>query len=119
MVSRATLKGIRVVLAAHAGLERKTTPVAFEPARGDPIGLACERLSRSACAGISSSVSEAAQLRFGATQILLYRVAPGLGNGAGVFLSEAPDIGGLPRAEDAQTNAECPWSRGKYENGCR
>ena len=32
----------------HCTLWNKTTPVGFEPTRGDPIGLAGRRLSRSA-----------------------------------------------------------------------
>ena len=43
----------RLPLATHAyttaaGTAGKATPVGFEPARGDPIGLAGRRLNRSA-----------------------------------------------------------------------
>ena len=36
----------------------KSTPVGFEPARGDPIGLACRRLSRSAKVSSAKSASQ-------------------------------------------------------------
>ena len=35
-------------LAEDAALTQKTTPVGFEPTRGDPMGLAGRRLNRSA-----------------------------------------------------------------------
>ena len=40
-------------------LETKTTPVGFEPARGDPIGLAGRRLNRSAKVSLCIATSNA------------------------------------------------------------
>ena len=95
VILRAAFEETHIALAARVGLERKTTPT-FEPKREDPIGLvAGRRLSRSACADVSS-VSEAAQLSFEATQILLYRVASDLGKEQECFGSKASDIGSPP-----------------------
>ena len=44
---------------------RKTTPVGFEPTRGDPIGLAGRRLSRSAKVSLQTTVAAAAVQRDG------------------------------------------------------
>ena len=43
----------------------QTTPVGFEPTRGDPIGLAGRRLSRSAKVSLQTTVAAAAVQRYG------------------------------------------------------
>ena len=48
-------------------LKKKTTPVGFEPTRGDPIGLAGRRLSRSA--KVSLHVADTLRLVVGCTPI--------------------------------------------------